>query len=106
MEEKENMSVPYIVYEGAQARHERTIKRMVIIIIILISMLFANNAIWLYAWMQYDYVDGEVQQVEFDSGDRGINNFIGNDLNGELKNYGEDEGDDLQGESSEEENRK
>ena len=92
----EEQNVPYIVYEGAQARQERTIKRLVTIIIILLAMLFASNAMWLYAWMQYDYVDGEVQQVEFDSGDRGINAFIGNDLNGELKNYGEDESNDLQ----------
>lgn len=88
--ENENMSVPYIVYEGAQVRHERTIKRLIIVIIIAVSMLFASNAIWLYAWMQYDY-ESEVQQVDFDSGDGGVNNFIGRDLSGGLYN-GENDG--------------
>lgn len=54
MEEKDNMTVPYIVYESAQARQERTIKRLIIVIIIAVSMLFATNAIWLYVWSLYD----------------------------------------------------
>lgn len=89
--EHENMSVPYIVYEGAQARQERTIKRLIIVIIIAVSMLFASNGIWLYAWMQYDY-EADIQQVDFDSGDGGVNNFIGRDLSGGLNN-GENESD-------------
>ena len=60
--EETNMAVPYIVYEGAQARHERTIKRLLIIIIIAISMLFASNAIWLYVWSQYDTVEYDYTQ--------------------------------------------
>lgn len=60
--EETNMAVPYIVYEGAQARHERTIKRLIIIIIIAISMLFASNAIWLYVWSQYDTVEYDYTQ--------------------------------------------
>lgn len=48
-------NVPYYVYETEQARHERTVKRFIITIIISTILLFASNAIWLYAWMQYDY---------------------------------------------------
>lgn len=84
--EDEKMSVPYLVLEDAQVRSERTIKRLVIVIILVASMLFASNAIWLYAWMQFDY---EIQDVDLDSGEGGINNFIGRDLNGVLN--GEDE---------------
>lgn len=40
-------SVPYIVYESEQARSERHIKRLAIITIIAIAMLFASNLIWL-----------------------------------------------------------
>lgn len=90
MEEKDNMTVPYIVYEGAQARQERTIKRLIIVIIITVSMLFATNAIWLYAWMQYDYAT-EIEEIEVDSDNGGNANYIGRDLNGELIN-GESEG--------------
>lgn len=96
--EDTNMTVPYIVYEGAQARQERTIKRLIITIIIAVAMLFASNAIWLYAWTLYDY-ESEVQQVDFDSGDGGVNNFIGRDLQGDLNN-GEDESDNNQDEES------
>ncbi len=86
MEENKNMNVPYIVYEGAMARSERTIKRLIVIIIIIISMLFASNAIWLYFWNQYEYVE-EYEQIDFDSGDGGNNNYIGRDLiNGEINN--------------------
>ena len=66
--------VPYIVYEGAQARQERTVKKLVVIIIICIAMLFATNAIWLYAWMQYDYSS---EEVVYSQDGRGIN-IIGN----------------------------
>lgn len=60
--DENNMTVPYIVYEGAQARHERTVKRLIVIIIIAISMLFASNAIWLYVWSQYDTVEYDYTQ--------------------------------------------
>ena len=96
--EDTNMTVPYIVYEGAQARQERTIKRLIITIIIAVAMLFASNAIWIYAWTLYDY-GSEVQQVDFDSGDGGVNNFVGRDFQGDLNN-GEDESDNNQDEES------
>ncbi len=83
--EQENMSVPYIVYEGAQARQERTIKRLIVVIIIIVTMLFASNAIWLYFWNQYDYAM-EYEQIDLDSGNGGNANYIGRDLNGELNN--------------------
>lgn len=52
----EENTVPYIVYEGEQARNERNIKRLVTALIIAIVLIFASNAAWLYAWMQYDYL--------------------------------------------------
>lgn len=60
--DNENMSVPYIVYESAQARHERTVKRLIVIIIIAISMLFASNAIWVHVWSQYDTIEYDYTQ--------------------------------------------
>lgn len=95
--EDNNMTVPYIVYEGAQARQERTIKRLIITIIIAVAMLFASNAIWLYAWMQYDYAT-EVEQIDLDSDNGGNANYIGRDLNGELNN-GESTSDEGKGET-------
>lgn len=51
-----NLHVPYIVYEGAMARMERTIKRLFILLIITIAIIFVSNAVWLYWWNQYEYV--------------------------------------------------
>ena len=55
MEEK----VPYIAHEAEVARLERTIKRLTVIIIIAVALIFASNAMWLYYWNQYDYVGEE-----------------------------------------------
>ena len=55
----ENNSIPYVVYESAQTKNERTVKRLVVALIIAISFIFISNAIWLWAWMQYDYVGVE-----------------------------------------------
>lgn len=46
--------------ETMMAREERHIKRLVIVLAITIIMLFASNAAWLYAWMQYDYSSEEI----------------------------------------------
>lgn len=77
-------SVPFVVHESAQARNERTVKRLVIALIIAIALIFASNAIWLYAWMQYDYSSGmATSEVNVDGKD-GIANYIGND--GDINN--------------------
>ena len=35
--------VPYIVFEGEQARHERTVRRLVIALLISIALIFVSN---------------------------------------------------------------
>lgn len=64
--------VPYIVYEHTMAKFERTIKRLIIVIIVAVVMLFASNMAWLYTWNQYDY-----SEVTIDSKDGGNANYIG-----------------------------
>ena len=81
---KKSEPVPYIVHESAQARNERTVKRLVIALIVAIALIFASNAIWLYAWMQYDYSsDTTTSEINVDGKD-GIANYIGND--GDINN--------------------
>ena len=78
-------SVPYIVHESSMARMERQVKRGWIALIVVVALLFASNAAWLYAWMQYDYTSEEVI-VDVNSDDGGNANYIGNDgdiVNGE-----------------------
>ena len=79
--EKNNMpeAVPYIVYEGTMARNERTVKRLIIGIIIAVILLFGSNMAWLYVFSQYD-------MVSYDQDGEGINNICtgsqGNVING------------------------
>lgn len=78
--------VPYIVHEGSMARVERQGRRIFIALVIAILLLFASNALWLYAWMQYDYV-GETstttKTVDVNAKD-GVANYIGN--SGDINN--------------------
>lgn len=86
MDENEKLTtIPYIAFESAQARNERIVKRLIAALILVIVLLFATNAIWIYEWMSYDYIE-EDQDVIVDAGDRGMANYIGNDgdiVNGE-----------------------
>jgi hypothetical protein len=77
-----HVNVPYIVYEGEQARMERHTKRLVIALIISICLIFASNALWLYSWFQWDYVSEETTHIV--DAENGIANYIGN--NGDITN--------------------
>lgn len=73
--ENNQLMIPYIAHESAMDRLERTNKRMFVGIIILIIAFLLSNAMWLYNWMQYDYVD---EFTTVDAGG-GIANYIGDD---------------------------
>ena len=68
----EDKNVPYIVYESEAARHERTVKRLIHVIIILVVMVVVSNLAWLWVWNQYDFVS-ESYSVEND----GNSNVLG-----------------------------
>lgn len=70
-------NIPYFIHEAISTRFERIIKRLTICLLISIILLFATNIIWIYAWMQYDYVC-EDTMIDVDAKD-GIANYIGND---------------------------
>lgn len=65
------------IYEATQARSERTIKRLILALIIATALIFASNLAWIYAWGQYDY-SSEETQIDVKA-DKGNANFIGND---------------------------
>lgn len=84
MEEK-MAQIPFVAHEGSLTRMERIIKRLVVALVITIVLMFASNALWLYAWMQYDYSSDATtttttteENVTVDGKD-GIANYIGND---------------------------
>ena len=52
----ENKDIPYIVFEGELARHERYSKRLIIVLVIAIIALAVTNLAWIYAWNSYEYI--------------------------------------------------
>lgn len=94
MEEKMNMitcndeekmiTIPYIVYETAETRHERREKRLLWVIAGVVVLLFLSNMAWLWVFQSYDYVS---EEVVIDNNDGGNANYVGND--GDINN-GED----------------
>lgn len=72
--------IPYIVFESEMARHERTIKRLLILLVISVLLLFISNVAWLWFFNQFD-VETQTVSQELDSGNA---NFIGN--NGAITN--------------------
>ena len=77
--------VPYIVHESAMARQERTIKRLWILLILVISLLVATNGAWIVYESQFT---DEVVTVESETDNGGT--AIAN-ANGEITYYGESE---------------
>lgn len=74
--------VPYIVYESEAARHERTVKRLLLTIVLVICLLVITNLAWLYVFNQYD-ITSEVTEV---STDEGNTNMLQAGENGEINN--------------------
>ena len=77
--------VPYIAHESAVARLERIIKRLWVLALVLIVLLAASNAAWIWWESQYQTIETTITQENAD----GYNNYIGNDgdiVNGETDN--------------------
>ena len=77
--------VPYIAHESAVARLERVIKRLWVFALVLIVLLAASNAAWIWWESQYQTIETTITQENAD----GYNNYIGNDgdiVNGNADN--------------------
>ena len=68
--------VPYIAFEAEMARHERTIKRLVTLLILTVGLLFASNVAWLWFFNSFDIISDE---ITVDGTQAGNANFIGQD---------------------------
>jgi len=63
-------NIPFIAYEANMARMERINKRLVIMCMILITLLFVSNVAWIYYESQFEDATTTVTQ-ELDSSDGG-----------------------------------
>lgn len=77
-------SVPYIVHESAQARAERTIKRLIAVIVLLIVLLVGSNVIWIVYENQFEDIITVTQESEANDGGSAIVNN-----GGDFNYYGE-----------------
>lgn len=68
----EMKSVPYVVFESAEARSERQIKRLIVALIISIVVGLITNLAWMYFWNQYEYVDESETRI-FTQDGKGLN---------------------------------
>lgn len=78
MENNEMLTVPYVVHRDAIAHDRWLIKRLTLVIVITVALMFISNALWLYFWNQYEFVsDDSITTV--DSVGSGIANYTGGD---------------------------
>lgn len=84
MPEMKNGASAQSVYDLLAALAERTIKRLWIIIIMLVVLLFGTNAAWIYYESQFS-VEETHTEIEQDTDGGGNNYVVGGDFNGEAK---------------------
>ena len=75
--------VPYIVYESEASRHERTVKRLLIALLLTIVLMVGTNLAWLYVFNQYD-ISSASYTVESDND--GNSNMLQAGMNGVINN--------------------
>ena len=85
MEEK---MIPYIAFESATSRQERTIKRLWILCIILIISLIGTNAGWIWYENQWEDVVTVEQDAEWEKGNVILNGTGEVNVNGESTSEG------------------
>ena len=78
----ERNEIPYIAFEAEMARHERTIKRLLIAVVVAVALLFASNIAWLWFFNQFDYATDTVTQGT-EAGDNSYLKANGAIVNGE-----------------------
>lgn len=72
--------VPYLIFESAQARNERIVKRLVTVVIVMALLLAGTVAGFLIYLSQYDFTGAD---ISIDATD-GHANYIGQ--NGDIRN--------------------
>ena len=96
MDEKELATIPYFVHEGDMDRMDRVNKRLSIALVLTIVLMFLSNGIWLYEWMQYDYVSEDEATTTTYEQDGSGTNIMGNhnEVNNGTENNDHEEAED------------
>lgn len=88
MENEEIKTIPFIVYEISETKHETRERHLFCIISMLALLLFASNMLWLYVAQSYDTVstvtvDGKDGTALYQDGK---GNTLNNGIGGESEN--------------------
>ena len=75
--------VPYIVYESEAARHERTVKRLLVALLVTILLMVGTNMAWLWVFNQYNFTS---ESYVMDSGNNGNTNYLESGADGVINN--------------------
>lgn len=79
---EEKTAVPFVVFESTKSTMERTVRRLWILILVLLLLLFGTNAAWL--WYESQFTDETITQdvLQEVSGENSRNYFAGGDFYG------------------------
>lgn len=79
--ESTNISVPYAALELAEARHDRHMKRMWVLVLVLVGLLFASNLAWIIYESQFETVETwEEITIDAEQDGEGVNIVGGGDI--------------------------
>ena len=76
--------VAFIAFESMKATLERTVKRLWILAIILIILLFGTNAAWIYYESQWEVYETSIEAEQITDGG-GSNYAVGGDMYGKTE---------------------
>ncbi len=83
MEDKNDViTISKFLWESYNASHERTVKRLIVALIVTICLLVASNMVWLWVFNQYD-ITSTTTKITTDEGNANMLE-AGND--GEITN--------------------
>lgn len=91
MEDNKDLTVPYVVYESAQARADQRDKRKSRIILVMAILLFVLSLAYLIAWNLYDYSVETISYSQDGEGYNNINTGIQGDINNGAEIYSDEE---------------
>ena len=76
-------NIPYIAFEAEMDRHERTIKRLLIALVVAVALIAVSNLAWLWFFNQFDIVG---ESVELESHEEGNASYMGAGASGVIDN--------------------
>lgn len=69
----EVVSVPYAAFESTNIRNQKTIRGLIITLIVAVVMMFAEVGVFVWLWSQYDYAEVQVEADQSNADSNTVN---------------------------------